>query len=210
MILSHEHKFLFLKTRKTAGSSLEKCLLPHLNPETDICTGGSYEDDYPSLNYPSGWNTHLELSELGVLINSLQFLEILNNYFVFTIERNPWDKVVSMYFWMQKTRPKVFGDMNFSQFVRFKNVHSIGLDTHIYFYNEYRPNKIYDFANLDPIRDKLFQKGIDIRESFSKTRLKNNTNQTKQYSKMYKNENDIFIVHNRFKEVVDFMGYTYD
>ena len=38
MIVSHKHKFIFLKTRKTAGSSIQVTLAEHCG-EDDIITG---------------------------------------------------------------------------------------------------------------------------------------------------------------------------
>ena len=32
MIISHSHKFVFVKTKKTAGTSIECALAPHLEP----------------------------------------------------------------------------------------------------------------------------------------------------------------------------------
>jgi len=45
MIISHEHKFIFLKTRKTAGTSIELAL-SHLCGPDDIVTPMSPNDDY--------------------------------------------------------------------------------------------------------------------------------------------------------------------
>ena len=42
MIVSHKHKFIFFKTRKTAGSSIQVALAKHCG-EDDIITG-QYRD----------------------------------------------------------------------------------------------------------------------------------------------------------------------
>ena len=49
MIISYSKKFVFVKTRKTAGSTLEKLLYPYLDPKMDICTG-SERDGTSALN----------------------------------------------------------------------------------------------------------------------------------------------------------------
>ena len=50
MIISVKHKFIFIKTRKVAGSSLEKYLIDKLvDKKTDIHTGTS-TNEYSSNN----------------------------------------------------------------------------------------------------------------------------------------------------------------
>lgn len=105
MIISHKYKFIFIKTRKTAGSSIEKVLLDYIDP-TDIFGGMGFEKMDPIncdimaehkdwrwiyKNYPTEWN----------------------NYFKFAVERNPWDKAVSFYYWYGILKPgKVKKDLN--------------------------------------------------------------------------------------------------
>ena len=66
MIISHKHKFIFVKTFKTAGSSVEKYLYDYLGP-SDILRGSEH-DNTPSLNAASkgrhktaheGWRDHM-------------------------------------------------------------------------------------------------------------------------------------------------------
>ena len=53
MIISHKHKFIFFKTRKTAGSSIQVTLAKHCG-EDDIITGqyrdGIDDDSHSSRN----------------------------------------------------------------------------------------------------------------------------------------------------------------
>lgn len=92
MIISHQHKFIFIKTRKTAGSSIEKYLINYLGP-TDICTG-SEKDNTPKLN------TNENSGHRGWNYIKKKHNKYLNDYFTFAVERNPWDKMVSHYYWL--------------------------------------------------------------------------------------------------------------
>lgn len=56
-IVSYRHRFIFVKTRKTAGTSIQASLLPHLGPH-DLCTQGAWDQvsgerseltEFPSL-----------------------------------------------------------------------------------------------------------------------------------------------------------------
>ena len=122
MILSHKHKFIFVKTKKTAGTSVEIALSRNLG-KNDIITPIAPDDELLRLKSPGpGPQNYLESSyrEYG-LRDWTRFVlrgrrkerffnhipasqirhrvgpEVWDKYFKFTIERNPWDKVVSLH-----------------------------------------------------------------------------------------------------------------
>ena len=97
MIISHEHKFVFIKTRKTSGSTIEKLLLPYLDKTRDTCTGSINENIIP-FNH-KGLRGHVSYSSI------LTAFPETKGYWFFTIERNPWDKVLSSYYWYNTTGP---------------------------------------------------------------------------------------------------------
>ena len=97
MIISHKHKFIFVKTRKTAGSSIEKYLVDYLGPD-DICTG-SKRDGTPALNNDNP-NGHLGWRWIKEL-----YPNEWNLYYKFAVDRNPWDKMVSIYYWYLHSKP---------------------------------------------------------------------------------------------------------
>ncbi len=88
MIISHRHKFIFIHVPRTAGRSLTIDLESHCGPE-DIITpsGGS-----PGRNC-SGWHRHSSAREIRERLGTKTF----EDYFVFTVERDPWDKTLSTY-----------------------------------------------------------------------------------------------------------------
>src|SRR5436189_1581156 len=120
MILSHKHKFIFVKTAKTAGTSIEVFLSRYCD-STDVVTPieppieGHRPRNYEGFINPipeilerpgkffsalrhsiisrEKFYRHMPASEVQKRIPA----EVWNSYFKFCAERNPWDKVLSHY-----------------------------------------------------------------------------------------------------------------
>ena len=122
MIISHKYKFIFIKTQKTAGTSIE-VFLSDLCDERDIITPiKPLVEGHKPRNYRGYFNCLPEIILLrknqkairntienlkkrrkffnhipGYLVRRRVSKSIWNNYFKFCVERNPWDKTLSMY-----------------------------------------------------------------------------------------------------------------
>jgi len=101
MIISHRHKFIFLKPRKVAGTSVEVALAKHCGDDDIVTPIGAFnatwdEDEYthPGKKWP-GYGRHATLKKVRKRLGQ----ELWNDYFKFAITRNPWDLVVSQYHW---------------------------------------------------------------------------------------------------------------
>lgn len=105
MIVSHTHKYIFIKSLKTAGTSVEAAL-SQLCSGTDIVTPlGDYRfnrDDggqwiHNSLN-SEGFHQHDD----AVTITRHVQPAVWRDYFKFSIARNPWDRAVSFFYWARR------------------------------------------------------------------------------------------------------------
>lgn len=116
MIISHSHRFVFVKTRKTAGSSLEAYLRKFLDPNKDVASGGS---ELPSLNDA---DTAFVRGKKSLGHSPLAHIQNHSpktvDYCTFTIERNPWDKCISQW-WFHK-RKNGYKDP-FNRYIKDKN-----------------------------------------------------------------------------------------
>lgn len=103
MIISHKHKFIFTKPRKVASTSIEVALSKFCGPD-DIITENVSSKDIDEDSYSDyarnqeGYFNHMRAGRIKQKVGK----KVWEKYFVFTVVRNPWDMVVSRYFWNQK------------------------------------------------------------------------------------------------------------
>lgn len=132
MIVSHRWKFIFIKTRKTGGTSLEIALSTLCGPD-DVITPISPPDEalraevgglppqhcaIPRGRWtlgerlrvaigrePPAFHNHMPAAAVRRALPP----EVWDGYFKFAFERNPWDKVVSAWYWRfpQEPRPSL-------------------------------------------------------------------------------------------------------
>jgi hypothetical protein len=120
MIISHKHKFIFVKTVKTAGTSIEVFLSQHCGPDDVLTPIFPAIDGHEPRNYDGSVNALSEILHLPfgppsawrhLLAQRQRFYRhmpawlirlrvpaaVWKSYFKFCVERNPWDKVLSHY-----------------------------------------------------------------------------------------------------------------
>ena len=142
MILSHKHKFIYIKTYKTGSTSIETALSAVCGPD-DVITEASeqlrghrqqaaqnYRIEHPDKPvrplvkrlllrpekhyHPSvGYYEHMPAWRIRAYCGEA----IWNGYYKFTFERNPWDRQVSWYHYKTKNRSEQFKP-SFSRFNR--------------------------------------------------------------------------------------------
>ena len=94
MIVSHKHKFIFVRPRKTAGTTMQN-VLSKICGEDDIITSG-YDDGNRNID-KSCWDghPHPHLWDIKKLVGD----DVWDDYYKFTFVRNPFDITVSRFFW---------------------------------------------------------------------------------------------------------------
>lgn len=107
MLVSHRNEFIFIKTHRSASTSIEVLLQPFCADDAnwDIIT---HEEKQPMLIDKQGiigyrgpaanrdsiiYHSHMSIGELTSLLG----LETVNKYFKFCVIRDPWTRLVSAY-----------------------------------------------------------------------------------------------------------------
>lgn len=107
MLVSHRKKFVYTKTVKTAGTSVESYFEPYCMAESEWVFA-HYRDQHVTADGVIGsrgpdagqseWYNHMSASEIRSKIGTRAW----DNYFKFCVVRNPFDKLVSLFFFQKE------------------------------------------------------------------------------------------------------------
>ncbi len=233
MIVSHRHKFIFMKTRKTAGTSIEIALSEHCGPNDIISPNDPADEELRNeLGFrgpQNRWVSPLKLGISGIIglllrkewafhynhctadlvkhrIGKGKFQE----YTSFCVVRNPWDKAVSMYWW-NKNRDDghaIDQSISFSDYIM-NAPRKLITDQDIYMIDgEVVVDHIIKFEDLQNGLDTVMSK-LDL-PRLSLPRAKGGTRKTKEhYSLIYDDKTKDFIAKQCAFEIEKF-GYEFD
>lgn len=113
MIISHEHEFIYFKSCKTAGTSIEVFLSAYCGVNDTITRIGEKTADWHIAQHHSGFRNHNTAEDIR---NSIG-IKTFDKYYKFTSIRNPLDKMLSLFFfWKMKDNNLVRG-MDFNRFI---------------------------------------------------------------------------------------------
>ncbi len=117
MIISHSHKFIFIKSFKTAGTSIDSTLSTFcsgddiVTPMNDFSHNRNEKGEFIHKSMNAEAFIKLNLPNLqhveAQIIKDMVEPEVWENYFKFSIARNPWDRAISYFYWYTRNNPKL-------------------------------------------------------------------------------------------------------
>lgn len=164
MIISYKYNFIFIKTQKTAGTSIELCLSKYLGSD-DVITPVSPPDELIRKNIGAkGPQNHNDISYLPVakkiwrtikknrnVFSSHMSLEQLcklriniSDFEIVTVSRNPWEVNASLYYYEKNKRPERVDD-DFNKWVMSNCIENFDK---LKIGNKYIADKILFYNNL--------------------------------------------------------------
>lgn len=230
MIISHRYKFIFIKTHKTAGSSMEMALGPLCGPddiitsmETNEGTGiprNYHADTLIGRNYAKSrllrklvdrrspllgawyWE-HMPATRVRELIGG----DIWNSYYKFCFERNPWEKVVSYYNWKKYGQEKETPP--FKDYILTKP-HRLPRDGDLYFDGDTcLMDEVHDYKDFLKTFTAVCEK-LGIPYDGTMPREKTGVKQEKSDYRDYYDEETKAKVAGWFSREIRHMNYTFD
>lgn len=229
MIISHKHKFIFIKTQKTAGTSVEIALSAICGSD-DIITAISPEDEKTrkSLGFLSAQNTDVSPSRFSImdlyqkLVKKKEVIyfnhvsakkirrwigsSIWEDYYKFSIERNPWDKVISHYYWKG-------GDDRFEtieNYLQSRVVSRIKGGNQYCIGNNVAVDHLYQFEDLNGMMQDLTQRlGLTESLQLPKKKAKSSSRTDKRHYRDILNPQDAHTITRLFAREIELLKYQF-
>lgn len=213
MIASHTHRFIFLKTRKTAGTSVEIALSKVCGPE-DVITEISPEDEAlrraaggrPPQNFESPPMPRKAYNHMGAkATRELVGEQAWVDYFTFAIERNPWDAVVSLYFWKYKDLPEL---PDFETYVNEIWIEQLSNNRRLYrIRGQMALDRVLRYENLDAELAEVWQQ-LDLPGEPDLPRAKGNARPAGHYRELYTDASRERVA-TVFADTIEAFGYEF-
>ena len=114
MIISHSHRFIFIKSEKTAGTSVEAALSMHCSGDDIVVPINDFRHNRTEQGefIHHSMNADEEYRRIGQHVDAATIRrkvtpEVWNGYFKFSMVRNPWERTLSDFFWKWRANPAI-------------------------------------------------------------------------------------------------------
>jgi len=239
MIVSHKYKFIFIRPTKVAGTSVQVNLAKQCDDGDIVTSVGGYDEKSDETKFVikprnrEGFHGHMFPDQIKEKIDS----EIWNNYFKFTIVRNPYDLMVSRYHWHWSRPEKKIKDELIKSKIKIHMVQPASYirllkrifnkrsksfaETMKYFDKQWKNTRYYFDENGKPICD-FYIKYENLDEDYKKVcekvgipyeplpRLKTKQRKKKKHYSTYYDEKTKNRVSKIFKKELDFFDYKFE
>lgn len=211
MLVSHLHKFVYIKNKKVAGTSVESFFGKYCcYPSKDYKYGYTQEsissfgiisrrlEHFPKQrDFKIKLRPHLQAEEIKKLISE----DVFNKYFKFCVVRNPWDVIISYYYWHKS----LFKEISIKKIIKSKKCYNWDIytiddkpicDFFIRFENlKEDVKKVCDVINIKYDPKKLIKMNSNLRPN-------------KNY-KLYYDDKLKEFVYEVYKKEIEFFNYKF-
>jgi hypothetical protein len=130
MIISHSHKFILLKSIKTAGTSIEAALSTYCSGDDIVTPLNKFSFNRDAASGVEHCSMNADKLEwwdketIGQHVDAIMLKknlpsEVWDNYLKISIARNPWDRLVSLFTWRNKNNPNLKPPKRFYHYLGF-------------------------------------------------------------------------------------------
>jgi len=205
MIISHSKKFIFFKSRKTAGSSIQHVMAAFCSPDDYIsgCKINQNLEILPNVK-GEGKRTHVPAYKVQSYLDP----HVWRDCFKFTFIRNPWDLAVSR--WLFNTGKGRCPEMDFQAWLTYTS-EKIWKKDELTQYTHINGELAVDFVgrfetltnDINTVLTKLGGKNLVLGH-------KNKCHVPRTHYSTYYNQAAIDFVANKQKRAIDMYNYTFD
>ena len=202
MIISHKYRFIFIKTQKTAGTSLEVFLSGVCDKKDIITPIFPHVPPHKPRNYEGlGFYNHISAREIIGKIDD----DIWNEYFKFCVERNPWDKTISHYYMLSS---RAVSSLSLEQYMDAKRFPSD--------FNKYTDDagslvvdKVLKYEQLEKSLNETFEElNVPFPGTLNVKAKSNYRPVNTEYRKLLE-PHQVHLISEVFKREIEIFGYSY-
>lgn len=207
MIISHKHKFIFVRAAKVAGTSLTLALRKICDEKDVLTSMKGYDRRRDSTKYSvqlvtSKMHRHSKAFEIKE-----RFPEEWDNYTKFSIVRDPWDVAASAFFYRKSKNDVRIAGMDFKTFIK-KNLFPSN-EPYYFINDDFALDFCLRFENLksdiNDLSKRLNLGSIELPKTKNKCRPSN----LKSYRELFQSKKLIEIVANSNKHIISHFGYKF-
>ncbi len=195
-MISHKLRFIFIHIPKTSGNSLSLFLKDFI--DNDVIQRSSKMGEKQGISILCE-KTRMDFKHANITYYENTYCEKINDYFKFTIVRNPYDRILSFYFWSKGKKNQTFDRNEFIKFIKENNSFQykyINKTIHIIHFE----NLIDELKNIE-----CFKNIVDFNNYPT---LNASSNSKEKYNKIYDKElKDL--VFNKYKKDFELFDYEY-
>ncbi|MBK1732614.1 hypothetical protein CKO41_12610 [Thiococcus pfennigii] len=229
MIVSHKYRFIFIKTVKTAGTSIEVFLSQICSSDDIVTPIWPHVGNHRARNYKGIWNPFNEIvnNEEQRIVETFKNLlqrkrfynhmsaslvkhrlsaKIWDSYFKFCVERNPWDKTLSHYHMISD---RSGGIVSFDDYIE-KGRFCINLPKYTDPEGRLLVDKVIKYETLMDDLGLIFCKlGVPYNGSLGVNAKSEYRKKKEPYQKLFTRQQR-YIVEKAFAKEIEMHGYVFD